>query len=302
MAELSAALVKELREKTGAGMLDCKKALTENNGDIESSVDWLRKKGLAAAAKKAGRVAAEGAVAVASSGNVGAVVELNSETDFVARNEQFQQMAKSLAELALTTGDDVEALKAAKLPSGQTVTEALTALIATIGENMSVRRVQRLSVSSGAVATYVHGALSAGVGKIGVLVAVEGADAAKAQELGKKLAMHVAAAKPEALNVVDVDQSKVARERDIFAEQAKASGKPEEIIAKMVDGRIRKYYEEVVLMEQTSMIDGETKIAKMVADSGVKVTAFTRFGLGEGIEKVQSDFAAEVAAQAKLAS
>jgi len=302
MAELSAALVKELREKTGAGMLDCKKAIVENNADIEAAVDWLRKKGLAAAAKKAGRVAAEGAVAVASSGNVGAVVELNSETDFVARNEQFQQMAKSLAELALTTGDNVEDLKVAKLPSGQTVNEALTALIATIGENMSVRRVQRLTVSSGSVATYVHGALSAGVGKIGVLVAVESADAAKALELGKKLAMHVAAAKPDALTTADVDQAKVARERDIFAEQAKASGKPDDIIAKMVDGRIRKYYEEVVLMEQTSMIDGETKISKMVADSGAKVTAFTRFGLGEGIEKVQSDFAAEVAAQAKLAS
>ena len=310
MAELSAALVKDLREKTGAGMLDCKKALTETNGDVEAAVDWLRKKGLAAAAKKAGRVAAEGLVAATAKGNVGTVLEVNSETDFVARNDQFQAFTKSSAEAALAASlSDIEALKGAALADGKTVTETITNLIATIGENMSLRRVKTLKVSQGIVASYVHGAVSPGLGKIGVLVALESTgDATKLAELGKQLAMHIAAAKPEALTTADLDQAKVERERSVVEEQTKASGKPAEIVAKMVEGRMRKYYEEVVLMEQTYIMDNQTKISAVIEQAGkavgapVKLVAFERFGLGEGIEKQQSDFAAEVAAQAKLAS
>ncbi len=310
MAELSAALVKELREKTGAGMLDCKKALTENNCDIEAAVDWLRKKGLASAAKKAGRVAAEGLVAVAASGNVGSVVEVNSETDFVARNDQFQAMARDCASAALAGQlSDIEALKNAKFADGKTAAETITNLIATIGENMSLRRVATLKVGSGIVSSYVHSPVSAGLGKIGVLVALESTgDAGKLAELGKQLAMHIAAAKPEALTVADLDQSKVEREKAIVEEQTKASGKPAEIVAKMVEGRMRKYYEEVVLMEQTYVIDGETKIKQVIENAAkavgapVTLAAFIRYGLGEGIEKQTTDFAAEVAAQAKLAS
>lgn len=309
MAELSAALVKELREKTGAGMLDCKKALTENNGDLEAAVDWLRKKGLAAAAKKAGRVAAEGLVAATAKGNIGTVLEVNSETDFVARNEQFQGFVKAAAEAALAAQiSDVEALKAAKL-GDKTVADTITGLIATIGENMSLRRVQTLKVSQGVVASYVHSAVSPGLGKIGVLVALESTgDGAKLAELGKQLAMHIAAAKPEALTVAELDQAKVARERAVVEEQTKASGKPAEIVAKMVEGRMRKYYEEVVLMEQVYIMDNASKVSAIVEQAAknvgapVKLVAFARYGLGEGIEKQQSDFAAEVAAQAKLAS
>lgn len=310
MAELSAALVKELREKTGAGMLDCKKALTENNCDIEAAIDWLRTKGLASAAKKAGRVAAEGLVAVAASGNVGSVVEVNSETDFVARNDQFQALAKDTVAAALAGAiTDVEVLKSAKLAGGKTTTETITHLIATIGENMSLRRVATLKVGSGVVASYVHSPVSPGLGKIGVLVALESTgDAAKLAELGKHLAMHIAAARPDALTTADLDQAKVDREKAIVEEQTKTSGKPAEIIAKMVEGRMRKYYEEVVLMEQTYVIDGETKIKQVIENAAktvgapVKLAAFIRYGLGEGIEKQTSDFAAEVAAQAKLAS
>ena len=310
MAELSAALVKELREKTGAGMMDCKKALNETNGDIEAAVDWLRKKGLAAAAKKAGRVAAEGLVAVASSGNAGAVLEVNSETDFVARNDQFQAFAKATAEIALQGNiTDVEALKTAAHPSGKSVADTLTGLIATIGENMSLRRVAQLKVGQGIVSSYVHSPVSPGVGKIGVLVALESTgDAGKLAELGKQLAMHVAAARPEAMTSAELDPAKIEREKAIIAEKAAASGKPPEIVAKMVEGGLRKYYEEVVLMEQTYVIDGETKIKQVIENAAkavgapVKLAAYTRFGLGEGIEKQQSDFAAEVAAQAKLAS
>ncbi len=310
MAELSAALVKELREKTGAGMLDCKKALTENNCDIEAAIDWLRTKGLASAAKKAGRVAAEGLVAVAASGNVGSVVEVNSETDFVARNDQFQALAKDTVAAALAGAiTDVEALKSAKLAGGKTTTETITHLIATIGENMSLRRVATLKVGAGVVSSYVHSPVSPGLGKIGVLVALESTgDAAKLAELGKQLAMHIAAARPDALTTADLDQAKVEREKAIVEEQTKTSGKPAEIIAKMVEGRMRKYYEEVVLMEQTYVIDGETKIKQVIENAAktvgapVKLAAFIRYGLGEGIEKQASDFAAEVAAQAKLAS
>lgn len=310
MAELSAALVKELREKTGAGMLDCKKALTENNCDVEAAVDWLRKKGLASAAKKAGRVAAEGVVAVACAGNKGAIIEVNAETDFVSRNEFFQAFSKEAVTMALSQyNGDIEAFKNLAMADGQTVAGALTNLIAKIGENMSLRRVDTLSVSSGVVAAYVHNAISPNIGKIGVLVALESTgDAAKLAELGKQLAMHIAAAKPEALSIADVDAEKAARERAVVEEQTKASGKPAEIVAKMVEGRMRKYYEEVVLLEQLYIMDGDRKVSAVVEQSAkdvgapVKLAAFKRFTLGEGIEKQQSDFAAEVAAQAKMAS
>ena len=306
MAEITASLVKELREKTGAGMMDCKKALNETQGDLEGAVDWLRKKGLAAAAKKSGRVAAEGLVAVATAGTKGAVVEVNAETDFVARNDKFQAFAAKAAELALTTAGDVETLKAATYPgTSHTVQDELTSLIATVGENMNLRRAVTLSVSAGVVVSYVHSAIAPGLGKIGVLVALESTgDTAKLADLGKQIAMHIAAARPDALDIADVDSSSLERERNVLAEQARASGKPEAIIEKMVEGRVRKYYEEVCLLEQTYVIDGETKVRKVVENAAkdigapVKVTAFTRFALGEGIEKAQSDFAAEVAAAA----
>ena len=304
MAEITAALVKELREKTGAGMMDCKRALGETQGDIEGAVDWLRKKGLAAAAKKAGRIAAEGLVGVATSGTAGAVVEVNSETDFVARNEAFQNFVRQVADLTLANGE-IEAVKAAAFPgSTRNVAEELTHLVATIGENMNLRRVLRLQVAKGAVVSYVHNALAPGLGKIGVLVALESAgDAGKLAALGKQLAMHVAAANPQFLTIADVDAASLERERDVLREQAKASGKPDAIIDKMVEGRLRKYYEEVVLLEQIFVIDGETRIAKVVeaaakeAGAPIKIAAFARFALGEGIEKEQADFAAEVAAQ-----
>jgi elongation factor Ts len=306
MAEITASLVKELREKTGAGMMDCKKALTETNGDMEAAVDWLRKKGLSAAAKKAGRVAAEGLVAVIAAGNKAVMVEVNAETDFVARNESFQAFAEQVAKIALETGADLEALKTKPYPgTGRSVQDELTQLIATVGENMALRRVTHLGVKQGALASYVHNALTPNLGKIGVLVALESAaDAEKVQALGKQIAMHVAAARPDALTVQDIDPKALDRERNILAEQARASGKPEEIIAKMVEGRLRKYYEEVVLMEQVFVVDGETKVGKVVENAAktlgapVKVAAFARFQLGEGIEKKEDDFAAEVAKMA----
>jgi elongation factor Ts len=304
MAEITALLVKELREKTGAGMMDCKRALGETAGDIEGAVDWLRKKGLAAAAKKAGRIAAEGLVGVATSGNAGAVVEVNSETDFVARNDAFQNFVRQVADTALVKGE-IEAVKAAAFPgTGRGVAEELTHLVATIGENMNLRRVRRLEVAKGVVVSYVHNALVAGLGKIGVLVALDSAgDVGKLAALGKQLAMHVAAANPQFLAIADVDAASLDRERDVLREQAKASGKPDAIIDKMVEGRLRKYYEEVVLLEQVFVVDGETRIAKVVeaaakeAGAPIKIAAFARFALGEGIEKEQADFAAEVAAQ-----
>jgi elongation factor Ts len=287
-------------------MMDCKKALNEAAGDLEAAVDWLRKKGLANAAKKSGRIAAEGLVSVAASGTSGAVAEVNSETDFVARNDQFQSVAKQIATLALAANGDVEAVKAAAFPgTGRNVADELTHMIATIGENMNLRRVATLSVKQGVVATYVHNPLAPNLGKIGVLVALESAgDPEKLQALGRQLAMHVAAARPEALTTADVDPSLLDRERQVLADQARASGKAEEIIAKMVEGRLRKYYEEVVLLEQVYVIDGESKVKAVVEaaakDIGapVALTGFVRFALGEGIEKEQVDFAAEVAAQA----
>jgi len=306
MAEITAALVKELREKTGAGMMDCKRALGETQGDLEGAVDWLRKKGLAAAAKKAGRVAAEGLVGAATAAKRGALVEVNAETDFVARNEQFQSYVRAVTELALERGEDMEALKAAPFPgTSRTVGEELTHMIATIGENMALRRARRLEVGGGVVVSYMHNALVPNLGKIGVLVALESAgDAVKLAAVGRQLAMHVAAANPLYLDIASVDAAALERERNVLREQSRASGKPEAIIEKMVEGRLRKFYEEVVLLEQVFVIDGETRIAKVVEAAAkelgtpVKITGFARFALGEGIEKEQADFAAEVAAAA----
>jgi elongation factor Ts len=300
MAAITAALVKDLREKTGAGMMDCKKALAETDGDMEGAIDWLRKKGLAAAAKKSGRVAAEGLVAVASAPNKAAVVEVNAETDFVARNETFQAFVEAVAKIALDVGDDIEAIKAASFPgSGRTVADELTHLVATIGENMTIRRAKVLTVSQGVVATYVHQALKPGLGKIGVLAAIEGpGEFATLETLGRQVGMHVAATRPEALDIDAVDPAALERERAVLSEQARASGKPEAIIEKMVEGRIRKYYEEVVLLEQVWVHDGESRVRAVVKKAGVALIGFARFQLGEGIEKPKDDFAAEVAATA----
>ena len=305
MAEITAASVKELRERTGAGMMDCKKALSENGGDLEASVDWLRAKGLAAAAKKAGRTAAEGLVGVAVEGTRGAVVEVNSETDFVAKNEQFQGFVRDVAQLALTTGSDVEALNNAAYPSGGTVAEALTNNIATIGENQSLRRAAVLEVSEGAVVSYVHNAAAPNMGKIGVLVALESAAPADAlTALGKQLAMHIAAANPLALDASGLDADLLAREKAIAMEKAAESGKPANIVEKMVEGTMAKFAKENALLSQLFVIDGKTPVADVVAAAGkeagapITLKAFERFQLGEGIEKAESDFAAEVAAAA----
>ena len=305
MAEITAAMVRDLREKTGAGMMDCKKALSENSGDVEAAIDWLRKKGLSAAAKKSGRVAAEGLVGVSSADRAAAMVEVNAETDFVARNELFQAFVEQAAKIALSTGDDVEALRAAPYPgAGHSVGEELTRLIATIGENMSIRRARRFQVPQGVVASYVHNATRPGLGKIGVLVAVEGASELDALEtLGRQVGMHVAAARPEALDVSAVDPAALEREKAVLREQAAGSGKPENIIEKMVEGRIRKYYEEVVLLEQVWVHDGESRVKAVAQKAGVKLTGFARFQLGEGIDKPQGpDFASEVAAAAGASS
>jgi elongation factor Ts len=300
MAAITAALVKDLREKTGAGMMDCKKALTETDGDIEVAIDWLRKKGLAAAAKKSGRVAAEGLVGVATAENKAAIVEVNAETDFVARNETFQGFVEAVAKIALEVGDDLDAIKAAPFPgAGRSVAEELTHLVATIGENMTIRRAKVLSVTQGVVASYMHQALKPGLGKIGVLAAVEGpGEFATLETLGRQVGMHVAATRPEALDIDAVDPAALERERAVLSEQARASGKPEAIIEKMVEGRIRKYYEEVVLLEQVWVHDGESRVRAVVKKAGVTLTGFVRFQLGEGIEKPKDDFAAEVAATA----
>lgn len=305
MAEITAQLVKELREKSGAGMMDCKKALAETDGNMEEAVDWLRKKGLAAAAKKAGRVASEGLVGIATEGNVSAVVEVNSETDFVARNEQFQNFVQTLAGIVAKNKLDIDALLESEYPgSSHKVSDELTKLISTIGENMSIRRVEWYEVSDGQVATYVHNATADGLGKIGVLVALESSgDKEKLNEFGRQLAMHIAATRPEALTKEEVSEDTVNREKAVIRDQAKASGKPDEIIEKMLEGRIRKFYDEIVLLEQTFVIDGETKIKDAVTNFGkdlgtdVSLASYTRYELGEGIEKEETDFAAEVAAQ-----
>jgi elongation factor Ts len=300
MAEITAALVKELREKTGAGMMDCKRALAETGGDLEAAIDWLRKKGLSAAAKKAGRTAAEGLVGVKAEVTRAAIVEVNAETDFVARNETFQGFVAACAALALEAGGDVEALKAKPFPgSGRSVAEELTHLIATIGENMAIRRTAMLSVPKGVVATYVHAALKPELGRIGVLVALAGEPGEPLAALGRQIGMHVAAARPEFLDIGSVDPAALARERAVLTEQARASGKPEAIIEKMVEGRVRKYYEEVVLLEQVWVHDGESRVKDVVRKAGAELAGFVRFQLGEGIEKEVSDFAAEVAAAAR---
>jgi len=304
MAEITAALVKDLREKTGAGMMDCKKALVETKGDLEAAVDWLRTKGLAAAAKKAGRVAVEGLVGVAIDGTAGALVEVNAETDFVARNEAFQAFVETVANLALKTDGDLDALNAMPYPEGgRTVAEQLTHLIATIGENMSLRRVKVVRAKDGLLASYMHNATTSGLGRIGVLVALKTAAKGDSMHLlGKQLAMHIAASRPQAVTHAGLDPAALERERNVLAEQARASGKPEEIVAKMVEGRLRKFYEEVCLVDQTFVIDGETKVGKVLEaaakDAGgpVAVGDFGLFVLGEGIQKEEKDFAAEVAA------
>ena len=303
MAEITAASVKELRERTGAGMMDCKKALAENNGDMEVSVDWLRAKGLSAAAKKAGRTAAEGLVGVAVSGTRGAVIEINSETDFVAKNEQFQGFVRDVTALVLTVGSDIDALGLAAYPTGGTVAEALTNNIATIGENQSLRRASILEVDQGVVVSYVHNAAAPNMGKIGVLVGLESAAPAEAlTALGKQLAMHIAAANPLALDAGSLDPELLTRERGIAVEKAAESGKPAAIIEKMVDGTMAKFAKENALLSQLFVIDGKTPIADIVAaaskevGSPITLKAFERFQLGEGIARETSDFAAEVAA------
>jgi elongation factor Ts len=305
MAEISAAMVKDLRERTGAGMMDCKKALVEAAGDKEAAIDWLRKKGLSAAAKKSGRVAAEGLVGIASAPGRAAMVEVNAETDFVARNETFQRFVSAVAAVVLDVGEDLAAIGAAPFPgTARTVAEELTQLVATIGEHMTIRRARRFSVKRGVVATYVHNAVKPGLGKIGVLVALESESELEGLEtLGRQIGMHVAAARPEALDTDGVDPAALEREKAVLSEQARASGKPDAIIAKMVEGRIRKYYEEVVLLEQVWVHDGESRVKAVVEKSGARLTGFARFHLGEGVEKRPvGDFAAEVAAAAGLTS
>ena len=301
---ITAALVKDLRTATGAGMMDCKKALTETNGDLDAAIDWLRKKGLSAAAKKSSRVASEGLVGVSATGTVGTVVEVNSETDFVARNDEFQSFVSTLASLA-AGADDIEALAAMDYPeTGRNVAEELTDKIATIGENMSLRRMEKLSVNEGAVVSYIHNAAADGLGRIGVLVALESSASADAlNALGKQLAMHVAAAAPASLSSDDLDPEMVAKERQILIDQAVQSGKPADIAEKMVEGRMKKFMKEVVLLEQLFVMDGETPVNQVIAnaakDAGadITMTGFARFNLGDGREKEETDCAAEGAAQ-----
>ncbi len=305
MAQITAALVKELRDKTSAGMMDCKKALNETGGDLEAAVDWLRTKGIAKADKKASRIAAEGLVAVALAPNAGALVEVNSETDFVARNDGFQAAVAEIAQLSLSVNNDAE-LAAAKTASGDSVSDYLVKLVAKIGENMNFRRMAKLSVSDGVVAGYIHNSVADGMGKIGVLIALESSgDKAKLDALAKKIAMHVAATSPLALSVDDLDPTIVQKERDMLKAEALESGKPEAIVDKMVEGRMTKFFKESVLMTQIFVMDGERSIAKVIEDEAaalgtdVKMTGYVRMGLGEGIEKKEEDFAAEVAATLK---
>ncbi len=305
MTEITAAMVKELRETTSAGMLDCKKALVEANGNMEAAVDWLRKKGLASAAKKASRIAAEGLVSVAVDGNKGAIAEVNSETDFVAKNDIFQEYVTDAAIVALRSSGDVCEMKKFNCPKcGKTFEERLTDMIAKIGENMNLRRAQMVEVSDGVVASYIHNAATKNTGKIGVLVALESTgDKEKLAELGKHIAMHIAASAPLFKTIADVDPAAVEHEKSIFAEQAKASGKPENIIEKMVEGRVRKYYDEVVLEEQAYIMDPDKKVKQVIADAAkelgtdIKLKDYVCFRLGEGLQKKEEDFAAEVAAQ-----
>ena len=310
MANVDLKLVKELRERSGAGMMDCKTALTEADGDMEAALDWLRTKGLAKAAKKAGRVAAEGLVAAAvredGAGAAGVVVEVNSETDFVARNELFQTMVEEIAEVGLGVGGEFDALSAAGYPGAdKSVVDHIAAMVGQIGENMTLRRSVGVKVEEGIVATYIHGATKPNLGRIGVLVGLKSSgDKAKLAALGKQLAMHVAAARPQAARVEELDAAIVERERSVFAEQARESGKPDNIIEKMVEGRIQKFYKEVVFLEQLYVVDGETKVADVIKNAAgdvgapVELVGFARLELGEGVEKEEEDFAAEVNAAA----
>ena len=306
MANITATLVKELRDLTGAGMMDAKKALVEVEGEIEKAIDWLRAKGLASAAKKSGRTAAEGLIGVASAGTKAVVVEVNSETDFVARNDAFQSMVRGVADVALTTDGTVDAVGAAIYPAtGKTVTDTIKDAVATIGENMHLRRSVALSVEDGVVATYIHNSVADGLGKLGVLVALKSTgDKEALNAIGRQVAMHVAATAPLAIRAEEVDAAVAERERNVFIEQSRASGKPENIIEKMVEGRMRKYFEEVTLLSQVFVVDGETKVGDVIknaekdAGAPVKLTRFVRYALGEGIEKAETDFAAEVAATA----
>lgn len=304
MAQVSAGLVKQLRDQTGAGMMDCKAALQETGGDLEAANDWLRKKGLAAAAKKAGRIAAEGLVGLTVSGTGGALVEVNSETDFVARNEDFQALVRAIAAVAPEAGGDVERLRGTALPgSGQSVGEAISDAVARIGENITLRRTDVVTVEAGAVGAYVHSALGPGLGKIGVLVGLQSAgDPEQLVALGKQLAMHVAAARPLAVSADKVDPATIERERAIYADQARASGKPDNIVEKMVEGRLRKFFEEQVLLEQTFVVDPDLKVKDAIdkvaekVGSSITVTTFVRYTLGEGLEQRSSNLAEEVAA------
>jgi elongation factor Ts len=307
MANVTAAMVKELREKTGAGMMDCKNALNESGGDIEAAVDWLRKKGLAKAAKKAGRVAAEGLVAIAVDGTKAVAVEVNSETDFVARNPEFQEMVSTIAMVALGVPAEVEAVSAAAYPGGGTVAEKIQATIGKIGENMTLRRIAALSVGEGAIGAYVHGQVAPNLGKIGVLVALESQGKAEPLlALGKQIAMHVAATNPQGLDAASIDPAIIEREKAVLAEKAREGGKPDNVIEKIVESGIKTFYKEATLLEQPFVMDpnGKQTVAQAVksaeAEVGapIKVTGFVRLALGEGVEKDEADFAAEVAAAA----
>jgi elongation factor Ts len=305
---ITAQQVKELRDATGVGMMDCKKALAETNGDMEAAVDWLRTRGLAKAAKKAGRVAAEGLVGISAEGAKAAIVEVNSETDFVARNELFQSIVGNVASLAVTANGDVAVLSEMPYPgSGRSVAAELTDAIAKIGENLTLRRSAAIEVTDGVVGSYMHNSVKPGLGKLGIIVGVQSTgDKAVLATLGKQLAMHIANTNPLAVSAEDVDPEVVERERAIYAEQARESGKPAEIIAKMVEGRVRKFFEEVTLLAQVFVIDGETKIADVIkaaekeAGAPIRITRFVRYALGEGIDKGDNDFAAEVAATAGI--
>jgi elongation factor Ts len=304
MAEITAALVKQLRDKTGAGMMDAKKALVETGGDIDAAGDWLREKGILKAAKKADRVAAEGLIGVATSGNAAALVEVNSETDFVARNEGFQKAVRSIADVALKNNGDVTKVAHAPSPDGQgTVNEMLQRLVAVIGENMTLRRAAGLSVNEGVVATYIHNTAGDGLGKIGVLVALESSgDKSRLTDLGRKVAMHIASMKPLAATTADLDPKVVEKEKQILTAQAAESGKPANVIEKMVEGRIRKFYQESVLVEQAFVMDPDTTVGKFIEKHAaelkapIKLKGFVKFEVGEGIEKPPSDFAGEIAA------
>jgi elongation factor Ts len=303
MAEITAALVKDLREKSGAGMMDCKRALQETEGVIDAAIDWLRTKGLSKAAKKADRVAAEGLVAIATGGTQGAVVEVNAETDFVSRNEMFQAAAAKTARAALANGDNVDTIMASDSGDGTTISDMLTNLIATIGENMVVRRAVRLEVSQGVVASYMHNFIATDLGRMGVLVALESAaDVEALRDLGRKIAMHVAATAPLSLNTDDLDPAAVERERTILTDKAREDGRPENMIAKIVDGQVAKFQKEVVLLKQPFVMNPDQTIEQLIADTGkslgspITIKAFVRFALGDGIEKKVDDFAAEVSA------